>query len=470
MKNYQHTKNQWIKWYKQKNELLAEKYREASPDEVYRAMFENLQTRGSKDDSKGNGMIDIIAYYPNDRKYTRKYILTDDFEALKYMKPLKKSKELFRLCLCSPCTYYGNHKTNAMAHTVNAVILDLDYVGIQQLKNIVKQIGNGARIMPPNYLVNSGRGFHLYYLLDEPVPAYGYMIEQLTKFKAILEDFVWNETSSLKPDKPDHGAITQAFRMVGAETKLGKEYPVVAFKVREERWSIEELYMWVNSRASSFLKGFDIPTLREPLKVYREKHPLTLAEAKEKYPNWEPNKKASKWTNKPDLYYWWIKQIQEKAIVGGRYYSILALAAYASKCDIPYKQLEKDALELVPYLDTLTDDEVNHFTKSDVYDALSFYKRNKKEVTYKLTRDRIAELSKIEIQANKRNGRKQRVHIDYMNLNKQFKHMQGECTLGGRPDKQQIVEEWQKANPSGTKADCRKETNLSWDTIRKWWN
>ena len=470
MKNYQHTKNQWIKWYKQKNELLAEKYSKASPDEVYRAMFENLQTRGSKDDSKGNGMIDIIAYYPNDRKYTRKYILTDDFEALKYMKPLKKSKELFRLCLCSPCTYYGNHKTNAMAHTVNAVILDLDYVGIQQLKNIVKQIGNGARIMPPNYIVNSGRGLHFYYLLKEPIPAYGYMIEQLTKFKAILEDFIWNETSSLKPDKPDHGAITQAFRMVGAETKLGKEYPVVAFKVREERWSIEELYMWVNSRASSFLKGFDIPTLREPLKVYREKHPLTLAEAKEKYPNWEPNKKVSKWTNKPDLYYWWIKQIQEKAIVGGRYYSILALAAYASKCDIPYKQLEKDALELVPYLDTLTDDEVNHFTKSDVYDALSFYKRNKKEVTYKLTRDRIAELSKIEIQANKRNGRKQKTHLKIARATLEIMNEDRGKALQGRPDKQQIVEDWQKANPSGTKAECNRATGIDPKTIRKWWN
>ena len=358
-----------------------------------------------------------------------------------------------------------------MAHELFAMVLDIDYVGISQLKNMMKQIGNGARTMPPNYIVNSGRGIHLYYLLKEPIPCYEYMVKQLTKFKAVMQDFAWNESTSLTPKKADHGACTQAFRMVGSETKLGKAYTTRAYKVREERWTIEELYLWINQRASWFLKGIDMPKLREPIEVYRQKHPLTFEEAKKKYPNWIPSKsgKSERWICKKDLYNWWLEQIKQKAVVGGRYYAILALAAYGSKCNIPIEQVRKDALELLPYLESLTNDELNHFTKSDIEDALRFLRADKKNVTYKLTRARISELTKIDIPKNKRNGRKQIVHVEYMNLNKKFRNMQGECTLGGRPDKQRIVEEWRKEHPDGKKIECERETGLSRHTVLKWW-
>jgi hypothetical protein len=199
-----------------------------------------------------------------------------------------------------------------------------------------------------------------------------------------------------------------------------------------------------------------------------------MAEAKKKYPDWNPYSTSKKWTCKPDLYYWWIRQIKDKAIVGGRYYAVLALAAYGSKCDIPLKQIEKDALELVPFLDELTDDETNHFTKADAIDALSFFKKHRKEVTYKLTRDRISELSKIDIPPNKRNGRKQAVHIKYMNNQRAFKVEMGECTNGGRPkgssEQKNIVEKWQESHPDGKKADCIRDTGLSKPTVYRWWS
>ena len=394
-------------------------------------------------------------------------MLTDELGGLKYVLE-SSSKADSRLCLCSPVSYYGKHKTNKMAHELFAMVLDIDYVGISQLKNKMKQIGNGARTMPPNYIVNSGRGIHLYYLLKEPIPCYEYMVKQLTKFKAVMQDFAWNESTSLTPKKADHGACTQAFRMVGSETKLGKAYTTRAYKVREERWTIEELYLWINQRASSFLKGVDMPKLREPIEVYRQKHPLTFEEAKKKYPNWIPSK-SERWICKKDLYNWWLEQIKQKAVVGGRYYAILALASYGSKCNIPIEQVRKDALELLPYLESLTNDELNHFTKSDIEDALRFLRADKKNVTYKLTRARISELTKIDIPKNKRNGRKQIVHVEYMNLNKKFRNMQGECTLGGRPDKQRIVEEWRKEHPDGKKIECERETGLSRHTVLKWW-
>lgn len=39
----------------------------------------------------------------------------------------------------------------------------------------------------------------------------------------------------------------------------------------------------------------------------------------------------------------------------------------------------------------------------------------------------------------------------------------------GRPTAQMKVYEWRKANPSGKKADCHKDTGLDSKTIRKWW-
>lgn len=474
---YKHTKKQWIKWYEQKRKLMGEAYTEVTPEEFYRDMFPegSLQGRGDMETDKGNAMVDVITYYPNDKRFSRKYVMTEDLEALRYMKPQGNTKELSRMCLCSPVSYYGVHKNNNMAHELYAVVLDLDYVGLQQLKNIMKQIGNGARCMPPNYIVNSGRGLHLYYLLEEPIPCYKYMVEQLTKFKAVMQNFVWNETSSLYPEKPDHGAITQAFRMVGSETKLGKDYVIRAYKVREERWTIPELYLWVEQRAPSFLKECPLPQLRDPIETYRKRHPLTMAEAKKRYPEWNPYAKSKKWTCKPDLYYWWIRQIKEKAIVGGRYYAVLALAAYGSKCDISLKQIEKDALELVPFLEGLTNDETNHFTKADAIDALSFFKNNKKEVTYKLTRERIEELSKITIeQSHREKGKrlKQRDHLELARMSRDIRQ-RGSGTKwtdnNGRPEKSKVVEEWRKKNPDGKKIDCHRETGLSRVTIDKWW-
>ena len=395
-------------------------------------------------------------------------MLTDELGGLKYVLE-SSSKADSRLCLCSPVSYYGKHKTNKMAHELFAMVLDIDYVGISQLKNMMKQIGNGARTMPPNYIVNSGRGIHLYYLLKEPIPCYEYMVKQLTKFKAVMQDFAWNESTSLTPKKADHGACTQAFRMVGSETKLGKAYTTRAYKVREERWTIEELYLWINQRASSFLKGVDMPKLREPIEVYRQKHPLTFEEAKKKYPNWIPSK-SERWICKKDLYNWWLEQIKQKAVVGGRYYAILALAAYGSKCKVPIKQVKKDALELLPYLESLTNDELNHFTKSDIEDALRFLRADKKNVTYKLTRARISELTKIDIPKNKRNGRKQTTHLKIARSTLSIMNEDEGRTLQGRPDKQRrIVEEWRKAHPDGKKIDCERETGLSRHTVLKWW-
>ena len=61
-----------------------------------------------------------------------------------------------------PISFYGKTHSKEMAHELFAVAIDVDYVGKQQLKNLLKQFGNGVQLRP-TYLVSSGKGVHLYY-------------------------------------------------------------------------------------------------------------------------------------------------------------------------------------------------------------------------------------------------------------------------------------------------------------------
>ena len=93
-KKYTHTKKQWIKWYDQKLKMMADAYEEVTPLEFYKDLFDGvLQSRGETFSGHGNAMVDIVTYYENqtkkgeknERAYSRKYIMTNDYEALRYM-------------------------------------------------------------------------------------------------------------------------------------------------------------------------------------------------------------------------------------------------------------------------------------------------------------------------------------------------------------------------------------------------
>ena len=62
----------------------------------------------------------------------------------------------------------------------------------------------------------------------------------------------------------------------------------------------------------------------------------------------------------------------------------------------------------------------------------------------------------------------------FQKMNRQFKVGIGECTNGGRPSgsgtAQKTVYEWRQQHPGGTKSHCKRETGLTYPTIRKWWD
>ena len=451
----------WKAEYKAKEALLRERgFQEVSPYEFYRDMFPKGSLQSEQGDGKGNVIATQIR--PSGRGRTKQWIVDDSLKMLE-----KVVGDEFGLV--PPIAFYGKTHRKQNAHELYAVAVDIDYVGEQQLKNLLKQFGNGVQLRP-TYLVSSGKGVHVYYFLQEPVQLYHNLESTLAALKESFSRRLWNDTSSLKPDDPDITGIYQGFRCVGSQSKLGEAYPVRAYRLSDNRYTLED----IKASIPDCKVDLSVLTVKPRLKDNKR---MPIEKAKQLYPEWyqarvierQPKKKGT-WTCNEALYEWWKAKIITNVKVGGRYFSIMALCAYGLKCGIPEKQIKKDAYSFLDHLESLTDDETNHFTREDVKDALKALQADNKLLSTMASREWIEKQTKVPIPPNKRNGRKQAVHVQFMNLNRQFKVMNGECTNGGRPTAQARVQEWRLAHPEGRKADCVRDTGLDKKTVYKWWD
>ena len=85
------------------------------------------------------------------------------------------------------------------------------------------------------------------------------------------------------------------------------------------------------------------------------------------------------------------------------------------------------------------------------------------------SREWIEKQTKVVIPPNKRNGRKQAMHLKIARFTLATMNEDRGEALQGRPDKAKVVEEWQKNHPDGKKADCIRDTGLSKPTVYRWW-
>lgn len=459
MKRTEKTASEWRKAYREKAALMEERgYIEVSPYEFYRELFPEGSLQGNLRDGKGNVIGSQLR--PSGRGRTKQWIIDDSLKMLD-----KVVGDPFGLI--PPISFYGKTHKKENAHELFAIAIDIDYVGKQQLKNMLKQFGNGVQLCP-SYLVSSGKGVHLYYFLREPLELYKNREKVLAELKEAFIRRLWNDTSSIRPDSPDITGIYQGFRCVGSQTKLGEGYNVRAWKMSDQRYTLEDI------KASIPSCKVDLEPIYE--KPGYEKSKLSLDKAKELYPDWyearivrgEPKKQGT-WVCNEALYEWWKRKITEEVKVGGRYFSIMALCAYGLKCGIPERQIRKDAYAFLEHLEALTDDEDNHFTKEDVKDALKALKADNQLLSTMASREWISKNTKVEIKPNKRNGRKQATHLKIARATLEIMNEDNGSVLQGRPEKSEIVKKWREEHPDGKKADCHRDTGLDPKTIRKWW-
>ena len=208
----------------------------------------------------------------------------------------------------------------------------------------------------------------------------------------------------------------------------------------------------------------------QPEDENKYKSKLPLAAAKEKFPEWYEKRIVQQqpkgtWTCKRDLFDWWVNQIRSGAAVGHRYYCVMVLAIYAKKCGISRSELEQAAFSLVPLLDSMTQEETNHFTREDVLAALEMFNDN--YITFPI--NSIVNLTNIPIEKNKRNYRKQDLHLRLARANKAILKEVGEMKPEGRPSKEAAVKEWQRQHPFGTRSECMEDLGISRPTVRKYW-
>lgn len=264
---------------------------------------------------------------------------------------------------------------------------------------------------------------------------------------------VWNKYTTSLYDKPQIESLFQGFRMVGGITKDGNRTRAFA---TGKAVSIDYLNSFVEEHAR--------------VKEYTYKSRITLEAAKKKYPEWYQSRIVEKkprgvWTTKRDLFDWWVRQIQTGAAVGHRYFCIMVLAIYAKKAGIDGNELERVAFELVKPFDKLTQEETNRFTREDVLAALEMYNDN--YITFPI--DSIVNLTDIPIEKNKRNYRRQELHLKLARANKAILKEEGEMKPEGRPTKEAEVKEWRRQHPDGSKAECVRETGISKPTVYKYW-
>ena len=434
-------------------------YDEIEPKEFYRAIFPKgeLQEKGVYEKGKYNAIVVEVTKEKkkNGKDRILRHTITDDLDKI------DEIVERDNFCLMSPISYIGKERKSDNARVLYALTIDLDGLIVKNgddpfgLRTLFHQIENIERIPMPTYIVSSGTGVHLYYVFEKPIMLFPNVVKQLQKYKRELTRIIWQGYITKLDDSVQYESLFQGFRVVGTITKKG------------ERARVFETGKRVTME---YMNEFVIDEFKTDDFVYKSN--LTLAKAKEKYPDWYEKrivkrKPKGTWICKRDLYEWWKKRMFQEAKTGHRYYCLMMLAVYARKSGIEQEELENDAFTLMEVLDALPASEDNPFTEKDVIDALQAY--DDRYMTYPI--NSISYLTDIRIEKNKRNYRKQEVHLKRARLVQSLDYPNGEWrNKDGRPSKEQIVKEYRKNNPNAKKSQCIKDTGLSKMTVYKWWD
>lgn len=497
----------WTAEFRKKEKYLEETYEEVEPEEFIRELLpaeyldeyqeiETLKQKAGAGESthtgKGTG---IIKTYIGKKKVTdrstgeereidslRTWYLYNDYKG--FIKA--RSTPGQRKAVVNLCTYFGRYQAGKKAKVSKCFgfAIDLDYVGEKELKNLLGMMD--VDLIPyPTYIVNSGKGVHLYYLFEKPVDVQNEKVESyLDSLKKELIYIIWTAKTSRDPSIQLSG-IKQDMRCPGSWSKLGKDnkvrctYKVRCFRVAD-RVDLTYLRDYIDTKNQQEL---------EDLASESSKAPMPLAEAKEKYPAWYEKNRAELENHQPlkhdsfkpqhrGLYLWWRRIItQEDARhpkyttrEGNRYHAVWMLFVLAYKAGVAFEDVYSDALWIIPIMNSREHAEDNPFTLEDVESASKGY-----DIKYhRISRKYLEEITGIELPspAIRRNGRSQADHLEIARAIRDIKQKQKGTNWrdgNGRPAKGQQVKEWRETHPEGTKAECIRETGLSKPTVYKWW-
>lgn len=428
---------------------LASSFVEVSALDFYRDLFPagSLDAAGAFTPGKYCG----IAVQVTGRNTARRYSITDELDNIEEL----VGGDTFTVI--SPMSYAGKTQQSRYQRYCYALAIDLDNllvkgedpVGIKSLLSQMKEISHEGKPfshMPkPTYIVaSSANNVHLYYLFEKPIPMWKSNKESLARYKTNLTDRLWNIYVTKDYQAVQQEPIGQGMRAVGSIAKDGKGR-VRAYKVGG-RVSIEYMNRY--------------PFTSEENKIEIWDSPRKFSKPKEKKQRGLNGSAAKK-----PFYDYYKRELLNYTAEGKRYFGLLVLAVVGKKCGIPYEQVEKDALNFVPLLDTLTKNKENRFTKEDALKAITAY-----DVPHFMfmKRETLVRLSGVPMEANKRNGRTQDRHMVYLNGMNRLRREMGEEFATGRPKKQQLVCDYKRVHPEMSNRQIAEALGVSRNTVNKW--
>lgn len=341
--------------------------------------------------------------------------------------------------LMGGCTYFNNWISKKSAKDIYTFIIDMDNVYSGTLLNALRndwKSANGEPLVKPTYIVNSGTGLHLYFILTQKIPNYKATTENLDKLYRALAIQQTTKRVYLHKQVQWFG---QDFRMAGGLNKYGWRNTI--FKVGD-KWDIDELAKGVGLQDVHFTR-------------YGEKRSKKTSVRKDRQ-----NREG--WRSNRAFYDYALRNCRAKTKEGNRYTSMCALSVIAWKCNVSKEELEKDLLSLLP---DYNKGATRQIKEKEIYSAMKMH--NKKAMLTQ--RESLENWQGWEYKPIRRNGRKRADHIKYMNTMKRFKKELGEPVNEGRPTKEHIVREYRMLHPNATKTEVVRNTSLSYDTVRKYW-
>lgn len=403
--------------YDEKNMVLSQYGEQVNPYTLYEDIFGDMQQEIP---------VVVIGDENDNEKTIRKMSIEDAVS--------------FGLCrndvLIGGCTYFNCWISKKSAKDIHTFIIDYDNAYSGTLLNALRadwRSGNGEPFAKPTYIVNSGTGLHLYFVLTEPIPNYHNMTANIDR---LYRELAIQQSRRVYCHRQVQW-FGQDFRCAGGLNKYDWENTV--FRVGE-KWDADALARAV---------GLDLHFTR-----YGEKRTQKPQERKHK------RRQSEGWKTNRAFYDYSLKTCIEKTHEGNRYMSMCALSAIAYKCGVDRDELERDLNGLLPEYNKKSERKV---TVKEIRSAMKMY-NSKAALT---PRESLEHWQGWEYKPIKRNGRKQAEHLKRARLVQTLDYPDGEWR--GKQSKQDIVLQWQRDNPEGRKCDCIRDLGVDRKTVSKYW-
>lgn len=466
-----------------KNEILAGCFDEVNPFTFYEVLFSDKDIYTD---------TCIVSYGTNEKMPLVKPNPIEKTTRILTIEEMITSSVEYGNVYVAPATFFRNCNITKCLKSLYAIVVDFDGdkrgVSVDLLKWLLERIFENEDDLPsPTFVTNSGKGLHLFWVFDKPVPMFNENKRTMSElYKAIHQKLADYNA------KPQKHHFAQAYRVVGSRTKLNQT--TTAFKTGEvlpaetllRDFGIKKAIIWNEGKKKEKMEP------SESMLKLAENIEKTLGVVCEDKDDWayvhtyiSENKKAFSETfklnqserfRKNDGAGWgsplWYATMKDRIIKdtpeGNRYTSLMALTVIGYKCNIPFETVKQDIDEII----------IKWQIRPKSFEV-RFHDEYRDRID-NMYSEKFKKVRKVQLEewlgfqmnsSSKRNGRPQKLHLERARAVQMIDYPNREwINKEGAPTKQSIVQKWRLEHPEGKKADCIRDTKLNKRTVYKWWD